>query len=172
MLLATGVVVMHAVLGLAPASSTSLAGSPASTSATPAAITQTVTETVTRTGPETVTQTIGSTSMSTSGVSSGVAAAQVSPDAGHGGPADPSGHDCVHCQGADHAMSLGHLCLAVVGGLLLAGAAAWGRRRHRLPVLDLDVRRSEQGLRPPARAVLGVPPWSHLSLAQLSLLRV
>lgn len=149
-LLATGVVVMHAVLGLGPASqATTHASTPA------------------------ITDTTGSTSGSMSGASSdvspGASPGQVSHESGQAGP---SGHDCVHCRGADHAMSLGHLCLAIVGGLLLAGAAVWGRRRHRLPVLDLDVRRSEQGCRLPARAVLGVPAWSHLSLAQLSLLRV
>ena len=137
-LLATGVVVMHALLGPGPA-----AHATAQTSSATAAVASAPAD-----APK------------ISGQQSGQQSGQV------------SGHDCVHCQGADHATSLGHLCLAVAGGLLLAGVAAWARRRHRLPALDLDVRLVGRARRLPARVVLGVPPWTHLSLAQLSLLRV
>lgn len=138
-LLATGVVVMHALLGLGPA-----AHATAQTSSATAAVAA---------APGDAPKISGQQSGQESGQESG----------------QGSGHDCVHCQGADHATSLGHLCLAVAGGLLLAGAAAWARR---LPALDLDVRLVGRARRLPARVVLDVPPWTHLSLAQLSLLRV
>ncbi|WP_299039899.1 hypothetical protein [uncultured Pseudokineococcus sp.] len=82
-----------------------------------------------------------------------------------------SHHGCPDCDGA-HGASLGHLCLAVVCGLLLAGALSWTHRRHRLPALDLDVRWLGRLVTAGGQAVLGVPPWAHLSLAQLSVLRV
>lgn len=146
--LATGVVFMHAVVGLGPA-----AQATGQTSAL-----------VPATGPAPATGDDAAAATSGSGhAPSGVLSGQSSQE---------SGHDCAHCQGTDHATTLGHLCLAVVGGLLLAGAAAWARRRHRLPALDLDVRLRDHRLVLPVRAVLGVPPWTHLSLAQLSLLRV
>lgn len=102
-----------------------------------------------------------------------VAAPAAAESSGHrADPATPGDHDCADCTAPHGAASLGHLCLAVVGGLLLAGAGASWTRRHRLPALDRDVHRRGRRATVRATKLAGVPPWTHLSLAQLSLWRV
>jgi len=164
-LVAAGLVVMHAMLGTGPAHSD------VPTRTMPTVAPAVTTATNPGTNPATNLATPAVTSAPTGVAASTGHATTSSVSSADAGAADGHGHDCDDCADA-HGASLVHLCLAVVGGLLLAVAGLRARRRPRLPALDLDVRWLARLVAVRGQAVAGVPPWSHLSLAQLSLLRV